>query len=416
MAGKFLAIPLTIMLLAGYGCTSPDDRAMRSGPDARSQASLASANPVLLADRTGTLSAIDPASDEVSFRTRSSEVSPSGTLVYQHRRHSITITDLATLRRVGRTSVPAGMELQVASASGRLLALAEPNEPGTNPWIPAGRARTKITVVPTNQDSPRRTYDLKGNFGVEAFSTDDRQLFLIEFMPANHPWHYGLRRLVLETGKIREIARSNQNAPGQMNGTGRLSIFSPLGHELYTLYTQQGPNYTHTEPVDARPDEVYAFIHLLNLEGAWTHCIDLPAPFGTGRVTSHAMAISDDGTRLFVADPSSGGLAVIDPRTARVLRTVTVNLRALRDGVSAAVATDGTLYLAGGTRIMAFDGGSLRPLREFRVVRTISGIATSRDASKLYVAFERGIEVLDSETGRRDKAIRTASAGTPNAQ
>ena len=406
---KFVALPVTAVVLSGaYGCASQDTPKPAAGPvlSAIRQEPHAPASHVLLADGNGTLSAIETVRDEVALRSRSAVISPSGTLFYEHRRPSVTITDLETLQRVGRTSVPKGMELQVASTSERYLAFAESHESGANSWIPAGRARTKITVVSTNQTSPSsRTYDLKGNFDIEAFSTDDRQLFLIEYLPALDPWHYGLRRLALENGKVRDIARTKQNAPGEMNGTGRLSLFSPSGHELYTLYTQQGLNYTHTAPEDARPSEVYAFVHLLNLEGAWTHCIDLPAPFGTGPVTSHAMAISGDGSRLYVADPSSGGLAVIDPRTQRVLRSVTVDLRALWDGVTASVAGDGTLYLAGGTRVLAFDGESMHLLHVIKLERSVSGIATGLDASKIYVSVKTGIEVLDAATGRRLKTI-----------
>jgi len=255
---KFLALSVTAVVLSGaYGCASQDAQKPAAGPvlSATRQEPHAPASHVLLADGNGTLSAIDTARDEVALRSRSAVISPSGTLFYEHRRPSLTITDLETLQRVGRTSVPKGMELQVASTSERYLAFAESHESGASSWIPAGRARTKITIVSTNQTSPSRTYDLKGNFDIEAFSTDDRQLFLIEYLPAQDPWHYGLRRLALENGKVREIARTKQNAPGEMNGTGRLSLFSPAGHELYTLYTQQGPNYTHTAPEDAHPSE-----------------------------------------------------------------------------------------------------------------------------------------------------------------
>ena len=257
----------------------------------------------------------------------------------------------------------------------------------------------------TGKRERTRTYDFKGNFVVEAFSTNDRQLFLLEYMPAKNPWHYGLRRLGLDDGKIRSIARDKQNAPGEMNGTGRLALSAPSGRELYTLYTQQGFNYTHVDPEHAKPSKVYAFVHLLNLEGAWTHCIDLPAPFGTGTATAHAMAISDDGARLFVADPSSGGLAVIDPQTKRVLHTVTVDLRSLRAGVSADVSVDGDLYLAGEDTVLVFDGESLQLRRSFQPASGLSGIATSADGSKLYLGNDEGLLEVDAGTGQRLRTI-----------
>ena len=298
------------------------------------------------------------------------------------------------------------MDLEVASASGRLLAFTTHSTDSGSEWRPDGRARSKITVVGTGKKSRTRSYDLKGNFVVEAFSTNDRQLFLLEYMPARNPWHYGLRRLELAGGKVRPIARDKQNAPGEMNGTGRLALSAPSGQELYTLYTQQGFNYTHVDPEHAKPSEVYAFVHLLNLEGAWTHCIDLPAPFGTGSATAHAMAISDDGARLFVADPSSGGLAVIDPQTKRVLNSVTTDLRSLRAGVSADVSVNGDLYLTGKDRVLVFDGVTLQLQRSFRPGSGLSGIATSADGSKLYLGTTKALLEVDAGTGRR---LRTFS-------
>jgi YVTN family beta-propeller protein len=117
------------------------------------------------------------------------------------------------------------------------------------------------------------------------------------------------------------------------------------------------------------------------------------------------MAVSGDGSRLYVADPSSGGVAVIDPGTQRVLNSVTRNLRSLRQGVSAAVSSDGTLYLAGTKRILAFDGDSLRLLRTLPLRRPVSAIATGTDASKLYVAVKNGVDTLDATTGRRLERI-----------
>ena len=297
------------------------------------------------------------------------------------------------------------MTFEVASAAGHLLAFGRPEHLGSNEWLPAGRARTKISVVSTKAAQRAQTYVLKGNFAIEAFATDERELFLIEYMPSRAPWHYGLRRLNLEDGRVREIEREKRGAPGEMNGTGRLARFSPTGHELYTLYTQQGFNYTHVEPAKADPKEVYAFVHLLNLNGAWTHCIDLPAPFGTGDATSHAMAVSDDGTRLYVVDPSSGGIALIDPITSLVVDSVTAKLKSLRRGVSAAVGPDGDLYLAGMSTVKVFDGESLRLVRSLDIRQRHPEIEVGANGTDLYVVRGRQVVVLDASTGNRIRAL-----------
>jgi hypothetical protein len=263
-------------------------------------------------------------------------------------------------------------------------------------------------VVSTG-DGATRAYNLKGNFEIEAFSTDDRQLFLLEYRPALNPTRYTLRRLKLESGDVIPIKRSKQNAPGSMRGTGRIALFSPRGHELYTLYTQQGPNYAHG-PDDTHYQDaggVLAFVHLLNLEGAWTHCIDLPLPFGTGAVTTHALAMSADGSRLYVVDPSSGGVAVIDPSQAKVLESVTMNLESLTKGdASAQVGSNGTLYLAGGSQVLVLDGRTLETMQRWDMGERVSGLTVGSDAARLYLAVRNGVKVVDSATGRVIDVIR----------
>lgn len=353
---------------------------------------------VLVSNRQATVSVINPVSGRVLYRAHNGVASPTTNRIYGDAGNAFEIASTQTGQSVGRVQAPKGMELHVASTGGGRLAFARAEKHGASKWLPLGRSHTKITVVKTNAATSKRTYDLKGNYGIEAFSTDDRQLFLIKYMPARNPWHYGVRRLDLASGMVHEIARSKQNAPGEMNGTGRLSRFSTDGTELYTLYTQQGPNYTHVHPEDAENQQSYAFIHQLNLERAWTHCIDLPAPFGTGMATSHAMAVSDDG-RLYVADPSSGGLAVVDTDRSLVLQSATAALRFLRKAANPTVSSDGTLYLAGRHKIKAFDGVSLRHQGTVTTHRRVSWIA-ARD-SKLYVGTQKKILVFNPRTGRR---------------
>ena len=405
IVGAATAIAAVGLALSLTGTSSPT--AAATAATGNSQAGprpvATTQGPILASDRNGKVLAIDATGGRVLSRAHSGVLSSGGSLIYAHNGRKISVTKRATGRVIAGVAAPPGMELEVASASGRLLAFGPPSS--GSEWRPDGRAKTTIRVVAIGGKERVRSYELAGNFAVEAFSTDDRQLFLLEYMPSKAPWHYGLRRLNLDTGKIREIARGKQNAPGEMNGTGRLAVSAPSGQELYTLYTQQGFNYTHVDPEHAKPEEVYAFVHLLNLEGAWTHCIDLPAPFGTGTATAHAMVISDDGSRLFVADPSSGGLAVIDPADQRVLRSVTTDLRTMRAGVSADVSVNGDLYLAGKDRVLVFDGDSLRLKDDFRPTSRISGIATSADGSSLFLGTRRGLLEVDAETGARLRAI-----------
>jgi hypothetical protein len=373
---------------------------------------------LLVRTRTG-LAVIEPSGTSVATGTRAI-VSPDSSQLFSvsgsNGAKHVTTLDATTGEVLRHAEAPSQLRARVASSDGRLVAFAPAHEAGATPWLPAGRPRTRIAVAATEGAGEIREYDLKGNFEIEGFSTNGKQLFLLEYKPSLNPTRYGLKRLRLDTGRVSPIKEVKQNAPGRMRGTGRVAAFSPTGHELYTLYTQQGPNYAHGGEASHRTRDargaavstghVYAFVHLLNLEGAWTHCIDLRAPFGTGSVTTHAMAVSPDGERLFVADPSSGGVAVIAPGETKVLRSVTLDLQPLKRGeASATVSPDGTLYLGGGSDVLVIDGETLEVADRWKVGSRISGLAASADGRKLYVGAGRGFTVYETSTGNRTGSV-----------
>ena len=368
---------------------------------------------LLVGTRTG-YSVVDPATSSTVARAPRSILSPDSSHLFAVSGKGVA-TRVATLdsttgENLAETAAPIGLRPGVASPNGDLLAFAPPLEAGVTPWLPEGKRRTRIAVVRTDGSQEIASYNLKGNFELEGFSTSGSQLFLLEYMPAMNPTHYGLRRLQLDTGRVLAISERKQNAPGRMRGTGRISAFSPSGHELYTLYTQQGPNYAHGS-ADHKTGHTYAFVHLLNLDGGWTHCIDLRAPFGTGNVTTHAMALSPSGDRLFVADPSSGGLAVISPQETKVLKSVTLDLRALTKGrASAAAGADGTLYLAGGTEILVVDGHTLEVRDRWNIGKEVTGIALGSDGRRLYASLPDKLAVFDTAGGDRIRTFRLAGA------
>lgn len=363
---------------------------------------------LLVGTRSG-FEVLDSASKEIVTRAPRSVVSPDTARLFSVWGNGdstrVVTLDPATGRELAAAAAPGGLRPTVASADGALLAFAPPHEDGVTPWLPRGKKTTRIAVARTDGSREPATYSLKGNFELEGFSTSGNQLFLLEYMPAMNPTHYELRRLLLDSGEVRQISGRKQNAPGRMRGTGRIASFSPSGHELYTLYTQQGPNYAHGSSTHESGGS-YAFVHLLNLEGGWTHCIDLRAPFGTGRVTTHAMALTPDGDRLFVADPTSGGLAVISPLDTKVLKSVTLDLRALTRGrASATAGQDGTLYLAGGKQILEIDGDTLEIRARWRAGRNVTGIALGSEGRRLYASLRGEVVVFDAATGVRTEAF-----------
>lgn len=412
---KLLAACMTLGMLAS--CTALAARDVAGTERAPLRASGAAASEshkdLLLTTHADAISALDLETRSSLRLGRDVITSPDLARVYErtirHGRGVLKTRDSASGRLLSRTRIPRALEVAVASSTGDHLALIEPHEPSATPWLPAGKRHTRIAVVSPSGVDETRKLRLAGNFEIEAFSTDDRQLFLIEYMPAMNPWHYSVRRLELSSGEVRPIARRKQNAPGTMRGTGRVQAFAPDGSELYTLYTQQGPNYAHDKSHEGDDGYVYAFVHLLNLEGAWTHCIDLPQPFGTGAVTTHALALSPSGDRLFVIDPSSGGVAAVDPAGKRILKSVELDLRKLRAGeASAAVGPDNTLYVSGGRSLLRIEGDSLRLLDRRRFANAVQGIEVSGDGGRLYIAFKNRVAVVEASTGRRLQTIRSS--------
>jgi hypothetical protein len=92
--------------------------------------------------------------------------------------------DGADAESASDVSLDGTLDVRVVSESGAAVALTDPLPDGWDPEVPLPRSRTPIVVAdPTGAEQPR-TYDLRGNFEPEAFSTDDRQLFMIQHLPA----------------------------------------------------------------------------------------------------------------------------------------------------------------------------------------------------------------------------------------
>ena len=302
------------------------------------------------------LSKVDVATGEPSFRSDHAIASPDHSRVFTYRRGNgaTTVTEV-NAQDARKLTVPGELHPAVVSGSGDLIALTDARADATL-WDPADRKRTEITVAHVGAGKSR-TYDLEGNFEPEAFSVNERRLYTIEYIPALAPTHYRVRILRLRTGTVSPIGRLKSQAPGQMRGTGRMQEYAPDGDVLYTLYTQQGPNDLHGAP-NQSPNATNAFIHVLNLQFGWAHCVDLPQPFGTGDATSGAIAVSPGGTKLYVTDWSNGAIAVVDPAKLEVVASREVALGLEDDGTFAA-ASDDALYVAGHDEIVAIHVRSL---------------------------------------------------------
>lgn len=295
--------------------------------------------------------------------------------------------------------LPSGLDVRLVSGSGDMVALT-PERADYDLHRPESRSRTTIAV--TSIDGGLRHYELRGNYEPEAFSYDDRRLFLIQYLPAIDPNRYAVRVLHLDSGRVTGLGRLKQAAPEEMRGTGRMQTTAPDGTRLYTLYTRQPPNNAHGTPsLHSGRQPVYAFIHVLTLTGGTAHCIDLPAPFGSGRPEWNAIAVSPDGTRLVAAEWTSGTVTVLDSSSFRVLGTKRLELASPGSTRPIArVGDDGTIYLGAGRELVALDGQSLEVIRRVALNDAISSLDAG-EGGLLFVGQRDEVALIDPLTGTR---------------
>jgi hypothetical protein len=109
-----------------------------------------------------------------------------------------------------------------------------------------------------------------------------------------------VQTIELRTGDRYDTSDRNKVvAPEDMHGRAVHGVMSADRTLLATLYRNPG---------DA--DEP-AFVHVLDLKNGWSHCADLPAPFGTGPSGTDAIELTAAGT-VVVAATQAQRLAEID--------------------------------------------------------------------------------------------------------
>lgn len=275
--------------------------------------------------------------------------------------------------------------VKIVSETGDRVVAAPVNER----YYKDGRATTSLTVTGSAALHPRH-YQLDGNFEPEAFSTDGRSLFVISYLPARAPTSYQVRRLDLDTGRVVGVYTPDAQLQTAMGGTARVQVASPDGKRLYTLYTEEGGRY----------GEGQAFIHVLNLDELWAHCIELPRGFEKSSEATAALAVAPDGERLYVGNSSTGAVAQIDTERLQVANTMTADLGT--GGGAQAIHDDGSrLYFASGISVASIDTEKMEQTGVWSMSGQVTGLQLANEADKLYVGQRDQVEVLDALSGRR---------------
>jgi hypothetical protein len=285
------------------------------------------------------------------------------------------------------------LEVKVASGDAAMVALGPPEE---SAGYASGRSSTTLVILEDGVPEPR-TIVLDGNYAPEAFSTDGGSLFVVEYLPPENPTSYRVRRLDLATGEVEGVYTVDQELQESMQGTARVQAASPDGRRLYTLYTLEGARGVRR-----------TFVHVLSLDELWAHCIDLPGSFGGFDERATAISVSPDGTRLYVADASTGMVAEADTETLSVTRTAEIAFWSQGGIAHAAAGRDGSLYLAKGKGVLEVDTDAWMAGRSWELEGRISGLQTSNDGTRMFVGLREKIVVLDTETGARLDAVDPA--------
>jgi hypothetical protein len=310
---------------------------------------------------------------------------------------------------LSRHSIPPALIASVASASGRKVALAPEPIPGGN-WLAEARDRTRLVVADLERDA-QREFDLPGNYAPEAFSQGEDRLFLVEYLPPRAPNRYRVRQLDLASGRVSPVGARDPKSLSveeEMRGRHRTQVLAPDHSRLYTLYLRDDEHLHRRDYLEAggpgvRPHpELKAFVHVLSLTEGWAYCLDLPLPFGVGPAESHALALSPDGKRLYVADASAGA-SILEADTEKLqVRTVRPKLEPMGNGAGTPavlrIAPDGRLHLAAGRDWLIFDR-TLHPVHHHQFAESMRGVELTADGTRLLAAGSAQMTIYDIASG-----------------
>jgi len=268
----------------------------------------------------------------------------------------------ATAQRADAVPIGAGGELRAVSAAGDRAAVFEHHD-----------GQSVITVVEADPGVSPKTFELPGLVEPEAFSTDGELLFVIDHQVSRTPGAYRVRPLDLASGRLQTITGPTKvPLVDDMNGTGRRQVWTPGGGRLNTLYIRQ--THHHHGPDEVSADEHSdhghgepgsdGFVHILDLDQEWAHCLDLPASFGAGELATTALAVSPDGALLAVADLTAGEVALASAEELRVTQVFPLPERVLEmaDGDLHIGLTNGAIVFGRGTQAAWFDLATMAPL------------------------------------------------------
>ncbi|MDQ1418764.1 MAG: hypothetical protein QOJ52_726 [Acidimicrobiaceae bacterium] len=386
-----LAVVVVVFVLVAL-LTACRSGSIRQANRSTSSTSATSSALALLTTSQG-VEAVSLPSGNLQYRVVGGVIAADGATVVATSGEQLVVRDArdGSVRRSIR--VPAGLVVKALSGDATMAALSAPDPAPATPtgYMPAGRTATTIVVVDLKSGSVTR-HDLAGSLTPEAFSTDNRSVFVISYLPAQAPDRYVVSNLDLASGAVDGVFGREKEPPEEMQGIGRTHTLAPDRQALYTLYLRP-PTATATGATTATGD-TRAEVHTLSLNGGWAHCIDLPEEFGNGDLSTASIAVSPEGGRLYVVDGAAHRVAEIDTNGLTVTRTASIapSTAAGRTTVTAGSRASGRLFVGDGSGVQVLTYESLAPLSRWytdspvtALTATASGGVVATTLDKVYV-------------------------------
>ncbi len=275
---------------------------------------------------------------------------------------------------------------------------------------------THLLLVDTSFGSASVAIELKGWFDFDAISNDGRNLFLLQYV-APQRYHVRLYQVPLHQLWPTAIVEKGASPTSTMAGIKLMSVPSPDGEWLYTLYAQQNDG---------------AFIHGLRLDGTpFAACIDLP---GRGYSKDPAefrwsLALNPERSVLYATNGAMGVVGAVSiggnqwpslKATSKIAteqsasNLLVESVEAKEFGLNAAVVSlDGkTLVTAGRTGIVWLDTDTLRTRAQALGDWHISSLGLTPDGRTIY-ALSDGGPIAEVSMASGTIGAKFAPAGGP---
>ncbi|MDQ1415814.1 MAG: hypothetical protein QOF81_1427 [Acidimicrobiaceae bacterium] len=404
-ATALAVVVLVLVLVLGALLTACRSGSTRHANRSTSSTSATSSALALLTTSQG-VEAVSLPSGNLRYRVAGGVIAADGATVVATSGEQLVVRDArdGSVRRSIR--VPAGLVVKALSGDATMAALSAPDPAPATPtgYMPAGRTATTIVVVDLKSGSVTR-HDLAGSLTPEAFSTDNRSVFVISYLPAQAPDRYVVSNLDLASGAVDGVFGREKEPPEEMQGIGRTHTLAPDRQALYTLYLRPptataagattGPGTaagaTTGPATTAAAGDTRAEVHTLSLNGGWAHCIDLPEEFGNGDLSTASIAVSPEGGRLYVVDGAAHRVAEIDTNGLTVTRTASIapSTAAGRTTVTAGSRASGRLFVGDGSGVQVLTYESLAPLSRWYTDSPVTALTTTASGGVVATTLDK---------------------------